>query len=96
MDTFSYLSSSKLLKDSFLLKKERSPSFSIRAWAKTLGLNSHGPLQQVLAGKRALPKKYLPAIKKSLSLTKKELDYLSLLIDLEKSSSEEEKHLFPI
>ncbi|MAW07391.1 MAG: hypothetical protein CME61_03800 [Halobacteriovoraceae bacterium] len=94
METYSYLNSSKLLKDRFNDKKERLPGFSIRAWAKSMGLSSHGPLQQILAGKRTLPKKYLPSLKKSLSLTKKEIDYLSLLIDLEKASSEEEKHLY--
>jgi len=93
MEIYQYLNSGKLLKDQFLLKKKKSPSFSIRAWAKVLGLNSHGPLQQILAGNRALPKKYLPAIKKSLGLNQREMDYLSSLIDFEKSKSEDEKNI---
>ena len=94
METYHYLNSGQLLKDRFLKKKSKHPSFSIRAWAKSLGLSSHGPLQQILAGKRTLPKKYLPALKKSLGLNQRELDYLSNLIDFEKSKTEEEKSIF--
>jgi uncharacterized protein (TIGR02147 family) len=94
MEIYQYLNSGKLLRDQFFEKKQNSPSFSIRAWAKVLGLSSHGPLQQILAGKRVLPKKYLPAIKKSLNLNQKQLDYLGILIDFEKSKSEEEKSIY--
>jgi uncharacterized protein (TIGR02147 family) len=94
METYQYLNSGKLLKDRFLQKKSKHPSFSIRAWAKSLELSSHGPLQQILAGKRTLPKKYLPALKRSLGLNQRELDYLGHLIDFEKSKTEEEKSIY--
>jgi uncharacterized protein (TIGR02147 family) len=93
MDTFIYLKAGDLLRDKFKQKKEKNPSFSVRAWALQLGLKSHGSLQQILAGKRTLPKKYLAPIRNSLHLTDLEFSYLETLVDFEKASSEEEKQL---
>ena len=94
MEIYRQLNVSTLLGDKLKEKKKSNPSFSIRAWSKSLGLSSHGSLGQILAGNRGLPKKYLPAVIKSLNLSKREAKYLEILVDLEKAKSQEEKDYF--
>jgi uncharacterized protein (TIGR02147 family) len=89
-----FLKTNRLLTEKFNQKKVANPSFSIRAWASQMGLNSHGGLQQILAGKRTVPKKYIPAIIKSLELTPGEAMYFETLVDLEKSKTPEEKDIY--
>lgn len=93
-DIFSSQDSSHILVEKYREKKAKNPSFSIRAWANSLGLNSHGALQQILAGKRTVPKKYIPLLIKSLELTKNEAIYLETIIDFEKAKSHEERNLY--
>lgn len=94
METYQHLKVSTLLGDKYQEKKRVNPSFSIRAWASSLGLKSHGSLGQILAGNRGLPKKYLPAMINSLGLTKREAKYLETLVDFERAKEQEEKEYF--
>lgn len=94
MNTYMYLEVGKLLSDKFAEKKKRNPSFSIRSWASQMGLKSHGALQQMLAGKRPVPKKYIPVMSKSLDLTVGETMYFETLIDFEKAKGQEEKDVY--
>lgn len=72
-------------------KQKRNPSYSMRSWAQTLGMKSHGPLQQALAGKRSLPMKYVPTLSKDLSLNNEESLYLETLIQIKNSKTDIEK-----
>ncbi len=94
MNTYLYLNVADLLHDKFKAKKRVNPAFSIRAWANQLGLKSHGPLQQILAGKRSLPKKYIPVITKSLGLDVGESLYFETLVDFDRAKTQEEKELY--
>ena len=94
MNTYLYLDVAELLKDKFKIKKDSNPSFSIRAWANQLGLKSHGPLQQILAGKRSLPKKYIPMVSKSLGFDVGESMYFETLVDFDKAKTQEQKELY--
>ena len=89
-----FLETNKLLSEKFNEKKLRNPSFSIRSWASQMGLSSHGGLQQILAGKRTVPKKYIPGIIKTLSLNTGEAMYFETLIDFEKAKNPEEKEIY--
>ena len=82
------------MRERFQLKKAKNSSFSVRAWAIHMGLASHGGLQQVLAGKRTVPKKYIPHIIQSLGLNRKEAVYFETLVDFEKAKSIEEKQIY--
>ena len=93
-DIYIYFEANKLLKDKFNKKREVNPLFSMRSWASQMGLGSHGGLQQVLAGKRTIPKKYIPLFIKSLGLTNKEALYFEALVDFEKAKSNEEKEIY--
>lgn len=94
IDIFQYVKTSTILKDRYEDKKRANPSFSIRSWANQMGLKSHGSLQQILADKRTLPKKYVPALSKSLDFTNDELIYFETLVDFEKSKTQEERELY--
>ena len=94
IDLYTHLKTHELLKERYHLKKEKNPSFSVRAWADQMGLNSHGGLQQILAGKRTVPKKYIPRIIQSLGLTTNEAMYFETLVDFEKAKTVEEKDIY--
>jgi uncharacterized protein (TIGR02147 family) len=94
LSIYSYNNFKDLLRDQIQEKKNKNPSFSLRSFAKQLGLKSHGPIQQIMAGERILPKKYLPFISKSFNLNENERSYLEALIDFEKSKSLEEKTIY--
>jgi uncharacterized protein (TIGR02147 family) len=94
MNVFLHTKAGALLNDKFRDKKWKNPSFSIRGWAAQLGLGSHGSLQQILAGKRTVPKKFIPRITKSLDFTTAESLYLETLVDFEKAKTQDEKDLY--
>lgn len=94
MEVFAYSKTKEILNQKFLEKKSRNSSFSIRAWAMQMGFNSHGSLQQILAGKRTVPKKYIPTIVNSLGLTRDEAIYFETLVDYEKAKSEQQKEIY--
>jgi len=89
-----YQNPSQFIQDVWEEKKKINPHFSIRAWAQKLGMNGHGQLQQVLAGKRNLPKKYVPSIVKTLNLSPKEGMYLEALVGLKSAKSKNEKEYY--
>lgn len=94
INVFYSLDTSRLIELKFREKKIKNPSFSIRSWAKQMGLKSHGSLQQILSGNRKVPKKYVPLLSKSLSLSDAETLYLDTLIDFERAGSEEERDFY--
>lgn len=59
-----------VLKDSLLSRQRLNPSYSIRAYARDLGLNS-STLSQILNGKRPLPQKSSKVIAQKLNLDEK-------------------------
>ncbi len=94
VNTYMFLETNRLLSEKFNEKKSRNPSFSIRAWASQIGLSSHGGLQQILAGKRTVPKKYIPGIIRSLNFSTGEAMYFETLIDFEKAKTPEEQDIY--
>ncbi|MGE3609871.1 MAG: TIGR02147 family protein [Bacteriovoracaceae bacterium] len=94
VNIYAYNDPALFLRDHWLKKKEKNPSFSIRSWAKSMNISSHGLLHQMVYGKRSIPKKYLPQISKSLNLNEREQHYLEALIDIQKSKDYEEKSFY--
>lgn len=94
VNVYMFLETNKLLSEKFNEKKAKNPAFSIRSWAMQMGLNSHGGLQQILAGKRTVPKKYIPGMIKTLSLNTGEAMYFETLVDFEKAKTPEEKEIY--
>lgn len=94
VNTYMSLETNKLLSEKFNEKKLKNSSFSIRSWAFQMGLSSHGGLQQILARKRTVPKKYIPGIIKPLEFSTGEAMYFETLIDFEKAKTPEEKDIY--
>ncbi|OFZ12401.1 MAG: hypothetical protein A2Z20_06515 [Bdellovibrionales bacterium RBG_16_40_8] len=94
LQIYQFQSARDFLRYAWERKKRHNPAFSIRAWAQHLGLKSHGPLQQILARNRAVPKSYLPSLVNSLGLNMKEGIYLETLIALESTANEREKSFY--
>lgn len=91
LSIFSYESPSLFLRDSWNIKRAYNKNFTLRAWAKQLGISSHGTFYQMVQGKRPLPKKYVRSLAESLKLSPKESIYLETLIDFSKAKTMEHK-----
>ena len=94
MNIIHYQHAHQFLKDSWLQKREKNPGFSLRAWAKQMGMSTHTTLTLMLNGKRDIPKKYVPVLIKSLMLTAREGLYLEMLIGYNQSKTVHEKELY--
>lgn len=80
-EVYSYVSAADFLRDAFFKKKKQNPAFSLRAWAKKIGLAGNASLSLMLAGKRPIPRKYLPVFVQDLELSSRESQFLELLVD---------------
>jgi uncharacterized protein (TIGR02147 family) len=94
INVYNYIDPSVFLKDHLEELKTKNSAFSLRAWAKQLGMKSHAPLHDILNGKRKVPKKLIPPLLKSLKLDAKATKYFETLVDLQRSKSEDEKELY--
>lgn len=75
-------------------KKEINPHFSLRAWAKHLGLANHSLLSMVLNGNRRLKSKMAVKIATALKLPEKDAKYFDLLVLYTNASSNDERDLY--
>ncbi len=90
---FHYTSAKQFLLDSLDFKKKKNPQFSVRQWAKKMGLQSHTLLTLLLQGKRPLRVKHAKFLALGLELNAKENLFFQTLIQYESASSIEEKEL---
>ena len=93
MNIYTYTEPEIYLKDMLQMKKRRNPQFSLRAWARLLGMKTHTPLQLMLVSKRPIPKKYIPLFGKSLTLALDEIEYLELMIDHQRAKNPKVKEI---
>lgn len=84
----------EFLRSALETKQTKNSKFSLRSWAKQMGMSSHAPLNLMLSGKRPIPKKYLPSFIKSLGLDAREGLYLETLIEFNQAKSMEEKDMY--
>lgn len=93
MNIYTYTEPEIYLKDMLQMKKRKNPQFSLRAWARLLGMKTHTPLQLMLASKRPIPKKYIPLFGKSLTLALDEIEYLEIMIDHQRAKNPKVKEI---
>lgn len=91
---FNYTSPDQILRDFILLKKKDDEYFSVRKWSRILGFKSHSQLHQIVAGKKKLPKKYIPGICKSMKLSKREGEFFLTLAEVQSAKSIDEKDFY--
>lgn len=93
---YTYESARQFLIDYLAEKQRTDSSFSIRKWAKEMGLKSHTLLLMLLQGKRPLRAKHTKFLTKGVKLGAEERLYLQALIQFENAGSEEEKRMCSI
>lgn len=91
---YDYQCPNLFLKDVWQKKRVFNRNFTLRAWAKQLGISSHGTLYQIVNDQRNLPKKYVYKIAESLKMNSKEALFFEILIDYKNSKSEEQKNFY--
>lgn len=94
INIYDYVEPAEFLKDHLKEKKKKNSSFSLRSWAKILGMKSHGPLHAILNQQRGIPKKLVPSFIQSLGLNQKDAKYFEALVDFKKSKSLKEKDYY--
>jgi len=93
-DIFNYNEVSSFLKDFHSYKKMKNEKFSLRAWAKNIGLSTPTILHNILSGKRKITKNLIPQITRSLKLDSSESTYFDLLVDYCRLEDEELKDYY--
>lgn len=89
---FQYQSARRYLLD-YVSQRKSDPTFSIRKWTKSMGMNSHAHFVMILQGKRPLNLKLAPALAQGMRLSTSERQYFQALIQFDHASSEDEKNL---
>ena len=93
LSVFHYQSARDYLKDAIAEKKRLLPDFSIRKFCKASNFGSHSLLVMILNGRRRMTLKQVPALVEGFTLSSEERIFLQTLIQLDNSTSEEEKNL---
>ena len=78
----------KLLTEELLRRKEKNPGYSLRAFAKSLGISA-GRLSEYLSGTRLISTKVIDSIGTSLRLSTKECDFWKACVAEEKVKSKQ-------
>jgi uncharacterized protein (TIGR02147 family) len=90
---FKYQSAHRYLLDYVNHEQKTNPGFSLRKWAKEMGMSSHALLVMVIQGKRSLTLRQVPFLSKGMKLSSPERLYFQALIQFENAQTPEEKDL---
>jgi uncharacterized protein (TIGR02147 family) len=94
VSVYQYSSARQYLLDSLSARQKENPRFSVRTWAKRMGLSSHALLVMLLQGKRALRVQHVTFLARGLpELTSQQRLYFQALIQFEAAQTPEEKNL---
>lgn len=84
----------EILVQIFQEKREKNPSFSLRAWSRQLGFRHPSYLSQVMRGKIRLQPKLAMKISRSLDISEEEKRYFEALVFYTNANTESEKEFF--
>ena len=93
VNIFDYQNPRRFLLDYLSSRQKQDSTFSMRKWAKEMGLNSNALLVMLLNGRRPIKLKHTSFLLRGLSFTSQEKLYFQALVQYESSSSIEEKEL---
>lgn len=93
---YNYTNFRAFLKDSYLYKKKKNPSYTESAFIRQAGLgnNSRGYLKLLVEGKRNLSNRTLHGMLSCLKLNPKEAHYFETLVFYNQAKNEEEKDFY--
>lgn len=80
MKIFDYSSYEEYLKEIYLLKKKKRPSYSYRQFSKDMGFKSPGYIKLIIESKHSLSERGADTICQALELDENESEYLHLLV----------------
>lgn len=84
---YEYSDPNLFFKDKWIDLKRKRPELSVRSLANFLHLKSHGPLHQMILGKRKIGQSYVPMIAQYLQLTERESLYFDILVKFSRAQS---------
>lgn len=91
LSIYEYTEPHEFLRDLWDEKRVSDSQFTLRSWAKQMGLRSHTPLYEAIRGKRKIRKEWIPPLAESLGLKSKECLYLENLVSLSHSKNPKER-----
>jgi uncharacterized protein (TIGR02147 family) len=91
---YKYESVAEFLRDSYIEKRRTNSRFSIRAWAKQMGLKSPTSLHAVIHGKRKIPLTYHGSLVRTLRLSSEEAYFLLALVSYEHAKNDLQKFTY--
>lgn len=90
LSIFDFQEPSSYLKEVMKVKKKRNDRFTVRSLSMQLGHKYHNAINEMINGKRKVPKSLVPQFIKTLDLSTTEGLYFDVMVDLQKSKTPEE------
>ncbi|MCO4754796.1 MAG: TIGR02147 family protein [Bacteriovoracaceae bacterium] len=91
---FNYDDPNLFIKERWDYLKKENPRLSVRSWAKYLDLNAHGPLHQMLQGKRKISPSYIPKFIQYFKMNDKESFYFDVLVKFSRAQTSTEADFY--
>ncbi len=96
LSIFDYTDPLKLMSDHYAQRKLNDPTFTIRAWASEMGLESPALLAMILKKERPLKLRFVGFLSKGLKLDPAEQLYFKILIMMSTAKSQEERETLEV
>lgn len=93
INVYDYQNPRQILLDALAEKQKNKPEFSVRRWAKEMGLSTHSLLVMILQGKRPIRVQHTSFLGKGLGFNTNEQMYFQTLVQYENAKNIEEKNL---
>jgi len=93
-EVYNYSEPQSFLRDTLGYKCAKNPSFSVRAWARQMGLKAHASLVFLLNGRRQIRLQHLPFLIKGLNLDEPQAKYFSDLVHFHNSKTCREQEFY--
>jgi uncharacterized protein (TIGR02147 family) len=91
---YNYHDPQDFLRDMHDYKRNTNPHFSVRSWAKQMGLKGHTSLVFFLKGERQIRAQHCEFLFRGIKLDDNQKDYLSSLVHLKNASSDMETNYY--
>lgn len=88
---YSHVDPIRFLNDAYEAIRTERPDFSVRAWARAIGLRQSATLSQILNGDRGVPVRLVPGLSRSLGLRPAERRYFEALLGLSRARTAAEQ-----
>ncbi|MBS1958541.1 MAG: TIGR02147 family protein [Bdellovibrionales bacterium] len=91
LSIYKYIDPVKFLNDVLSLRREQGADFTLRSWAKEMGLSRSTALSAILKGERSIPEKFIPMFASSLRLGPTEGKYFEAIVGISHAKTPREQ-----